>query len=92
MFCPECHRLMEKKAINIGKAITGAVVGAVMLGPVGLAGGLFGLGVYYQCPDCGKKIEEKQTQNAHAQVGKTLTQEGIRQFKAGYNSAFNDKE
>lgn len=92
MKCPKCNLFMERKAGSLKDAAIGAGIGVVLLGPIGLAGALFGLGEQYRCPKCGYTKKTGQTANAHSQIGKTLTQEGVNQFKAGYNSAKNNDD
>lgn len=60
--CPICksHNWVKVDTDNKGISAGKAVVGGVLLGPIGLAAGLFGkkYSTYY-CKDCGFKQEYK---------------------------------
>lgn len=58
--CPRCgsqNFVIYGKKFSTGKAIVGATVGAVLLGPVGLIGAAAGNTnkAEFMCLDCGKK-------------------------------------
>ncbi|MDD7294847.1 MAG: hypothetical protein PUG85_05460 [Oscillospiraceae bacterium] len=87
MWCPKCKQLMKEKHFSVGRAVAGAAIGAVMLGPVGLMGGLFGCGKRYVCPSCGYQQNSSETVKMHSALGKTMGKETVRQVKAAYNAA-----
>ena len=90
MICPKCGATMEEYNHKLAWGIGAAAVGALLLGPVGLAAGVMGLrdsNTGSKCPSCGYKEANEDSelqQKIVSGMGQALGNVGKQQFQQGY--------